>query len=327
MLVPERFNQDTPTMNPETGEVNMISAGSVLYTPEDLKRRKKYAEQASISLEEKDEKYKNTKNLRGQFYSILCKGDDLLPNVSDATLNKLIFLATYIDKHGRICKDAVWHKDDKTNTATPKQTPLTKEEIREVLQISRPSFTGFWKECIEKQMIMEKPDGFYLPRSTFRFCETVRSDKKKTKVVKVFKHAIRYMYTTTDERTRKWLTHLYRLIPFINLSHNVLCTNPFESDVEKIVPLTLGEMCDKLGIDRKNQTHLLRGLTKLQFVDKQGDVRSVIRFSWEYYNGNKYTITINPQFYSGYISEEDMIAVLDDFKFGEEVNLLEDYGL
>lgn len=313
----ERFTCDTPTVNPDSGEVNIIKAGSVLLTPEDLNRRKEYAEQASKSVDDKREEFESTALVRGSFYSILCKGNEILPDVSDSTLNKLIFLATYIDPHGKICSDTTWRKDDKNKYIKPTQKALTKEEIQKVLQISRQSFTGFWKECIEKGMITEKSDGFYLPRSTFRFCETVRADKKKTKIIKVFKHAIRYMYTSTDERTRKWLTHLYRLIPFINLSRNVLCANPFESDTQKIEPLTLGQICDKLGIDRKNQTHLLRGLTKLKFVDKQGDVRSVIQYSWRYCNEDRFVVTINPQFYSGYITEENMIAMLDDFKLEE----------
>ena len=315
--MPERFTYDIDCTNNDTGEVMSFKKGGVYYSPEELERRKKYAERTEKSIEEKSEGFKSTAIVRGSFYSILCRGDEILPNISDATLNKLIFLATYINPQGKICNDAAWQKNEENMTITPIQKALTKEEIREVLQINERNFFYFWKECIEKGMITEKSDGFYLPRSTFRFCETVKTSKKETKIIKVFKHAIRYMYTSTDARTRKWLTHLYRLIPFINLSRNVLCANPFESDAQKIEPLTLGQICDKLGIDRKNQTHLLRGLTKLKFVDKQGDVRSVIQYSWRYCNEDRFVVTINPQFYSGYITEENMIAMLDDFRIEE----------
>jgi hypothetical protein len=40
---------------------------------------------------------------------------------------------------------------------------------------------------------------------------------------------------------------------------------------------------------------------------------------------DRYWITINPQFYSGYITDDEMVSMLDDFKFDE--NELEMYDL
>ena len=36
-----------------------------------------------------------------------------------------------------------------------------------------------------------------------------------------------------------------------------------------------------------------------------------------YCNEDKYWVAINPQFYSGYISEENMVEMIKDFRFDE----------
>ena len=71
---------------------------------------------------------------------------------------------------------------------------------------------------------------------------------------------------------------------------------------------------------------MVKALKKLSFIDKQGDLRSVITYRWDMKNKeDRYWITINPQFYSGYITDGEMVSMLDDFKYSE--NELKMYDL
>lgn len=304
----EKFDRPVNVTDAETGEyLGTYEAGSY-----QEKRQQQRNVAKSETFVERQMRYSDRGDVCGGFFVQLTKpAEILMEQVSNATLSKLIYLATYIDRNNIICEDGGWEKRER------KPKPLTKGEIQDLLQVNRQTFGSFWKEAIETGMIAETDDGYVMPKEQFRFCDSGRVDKRKTMMVKMFKHAIRYMYQNTDERSKKSISHLYRLIPFINLKYNMLCQNPFEKDRAEIKSLTLGDICELIGIDRKNQHHVLRGLKSLRFVDKNGDERSVISYRWDYKNENRYVISINPQFYAGYIEQTEMIKMIDNFAIEE----------
>ena len=308
-----KINYDMQLVDQDTGETIPVEAGSKVIPPDRVQQMKEYAVRAEQTTAEKNVAYSDTLTVRGNFFTVLCRDTELLwQNVPEPTVGKLIYLATFMDKNNRLCFDGGWQKEE--HGITRRAKAMSKVEIQEILNVSYPTFRAFWNECIENECIIEKDGAFFLPKQMFRFCDSYNVNTKKTRMVKMFKHAIRYMYENTDERSKKTLVYLYRLIPFINLTYNALCLNPFESNKEKINALPLSKICEMFGIDPSNQTRFLKKLKKLRFVDKQGNNCSVIRYSWMYYNEDKYWVTINPQFYSGYISEGDMLAMVDDFR-------------
>jgi len=324
-----KFNQDTYYCDVETGEVLAIEAGSKLITPERVEQMEEYALKRNQTFEEKNREHEESMKLCGHFFSVLCPKTEVLWNkLSEATIGKLIFLATYVDKNNCICFDGNWAKEGegKSKVISREPIPMTKSDIKNILNISKPTFYQFWNECIENKAIIECDGKYFLPRKMVRFCDRTNVNTKKIRMIRVFKHAIRYMYENTDERSKKVLTHLYRLIPFINLRYNILCENPFEMERENVKALTAADICEKVGIDRSQHERVVKALKKLSFVDKQGNLRSVITYRWDMKNKeDRYWITINPQFYSGYITDDEMVSMLDDFKFDE--NELEMYDL
>lgn len=327
----ERINHTTDLVDTNTGEIIHVQSGTKIVPPDRQKQKKEYAIKANQSFTEKNERYSDTLAVRGNFFVSLCQETELYwQEITEPTLGKLIYLATFIDKNNCICYDGGWNTTEepdggKVHERIPK--PMTKEDIQKTLNVSAPTFRAFWKECMDKELIIEKNAAYYLSKEMFRFCDNTGISKRKTRMVKMFKHAIRYMYENTDERSKKTLIHLYRLIPFINLTHNGLCSNPFESDKKNIRPLPLAKICEMFGIDPSHQTRFLKKLKKLRFIDKQGNECSVIRYSWLYYDKDIYWITINPQFYSGYISEEDMVAMVEEFKLPDGGEVHYDKGL
>lgn len=308
----EKINYDTQLIDQNTGEVIPIQAGTKIISPDRQKQKQEYSIKANHTFTEKNEKYSATQELRGNFFVSLCQETELFhTEISEPTLGKLIYLATYIDANNCICHDGNWDKQD--NKYIRKSIPMTKAEIQQVLKVSRQTFSPFWNECIDKSLIIENDGMYFISRKMFRFCNNNNVSTKKTRMIKVFKHAIRYMYENTDERSKKTLVYLYRLIPFINLTYNGLCSNPLETDKNKIQPLSLAQICKPFGIDRRNQIYFLKKLKKLRFIDKQGIECSVIKYTWLYYDKDMYWITINPQFYSGYISEESMVEMVKEF--------------
>lgn len=323
----ERINYDTQFIDQSSGEIIQIKGGTKLVSPERQSQQREYAVKSNQSFTEKNERYSETQKLRGNFFVALCQETELFcPEVSEPTLGKLIYLATYIDVNNCICHDGNWERQDDGDNQRVKYIrntiPMTKSEINTTLKISRQSFSPFWNECITKKLIIENDGAFFISKQIFRFCDNSGVNKKRTRMVKMFKHAIRYMYENTDERSKKTLVYLYKLIPFISLSHNGLCSNPFEEDKDKIKPLSLGQICKLFGIDRRNQIYFLKKLKKLRFIDKEGKECSVIKYTWLYYDKDMYWITINPQFYSGYIKEKEMVELVAEFR-NKEIGIKE----
>lgn len=313
-----KFNYESTLVDIETGEAIDVAAGSKLLSPERVKQMSEYAQKAELT----GEAYKDTLTMRGNFFTVLCrKTEALWENLSEPTIGKLIFLSTFIDINNRLCFDGGWENDGQVIVRNSK--PMSKADVKEILGVGDKTFYQFWDECVTAQAIIETEEGIFLPKKLVRFCDSSKINKSKVRMIKVFKHAVRYMYENTDERSKKSLTNLYRLIPFINLKYNVLCANPFEQDKSNIRPLTAADICEKLGLDRKYHERVVKALKKLSFIDMQGDLRSVISYRWDMKNKEeRYWIKINPQFYSGYISDEEMVRMLDDFVYDE----LYDFG-
>lgn len=322
-----KINYNTTLMDSKTGECIEIEKGTKIVSPQRQEEIKEYAQKANLTSVDKNIMYEATHQLRGQFYSILCKETGFLwDDVTEPTLSKLIYLATFIDNDNCICFDGNWEEtilSDKQQVITRRGIPMTKYDIQKTLNVHRNTFAAFWKECITKQLIIESDNSFFLSRDRFRFCNSSGINKSKISMVKMFKHAIRYMYEHTDERSRKTLVHLYRLIPFINLTYNGLCKNPFETDKKKIKALPLSDICEMFGIESKYQLRFLNKLKKLRFIDKEGKECSVIRYEWLYYDEDIYWIKINPQFYSGYVSEEAMVEMVEQFRLDCQENFSE----
>lgn len=293
------------------GEATSIPAGTKIITPEEqaarnaaIQKRKEVEEARLNATAIKNDKCGNF------FWSLYEVGQDYYPNVSDDMLAKIIYLLTYLDyKNGILVT---------RDNAFDAYRPMTKDDVKKVIRLHRCKFPRFWEELLQSGIIFENEKGQLAVSDLFRRGRG-KLDKRTTKgmaAMKIFSHAIRYVYENTDVRSHRYLAYLYRLIPYINLKYNVLCLNPLETNKFLIQPLTTKELCELIGIEsrRDNETRLINTLFKLSFYDKAKDKLSVITLIKRMKNDEvcQY-ITINPQFYAGYISVNDMADIMGEF--------------
>ena len=123
---------------------------------------------------------------------------------------------------------------------------------------------------------------------------------------------------------------LLRFIPYINVKYNVLCRNPLELDVNEIDLMTTKDMLSLLGLGERQEKRLIDTLFKICFIDKDGSSRSVITIIQNVKDDKiRKFITINPQFYSGYYCNEDIVPIIADKCIKENkalnINLKENY--
>lgn len=58
-----------------------------------------------------------------------------------------------------------------------------------------------------------------------------------------YKCCVRSLYYMTRERNRQRLGVIYALLPFVNMRYGVLCRDAFETDVDKVYPLSFKDIC------------------------------------------------------------------------------------
>lgn len=292
-------------------EINVISQDDKNKKQEAIQRQ----QLKSSNFKCKNEAYKLTHKLRGNFFVSLC--NDVMPlcsNISEPTLNKIIYLATFIDSKNKISFDRACFDDGNRRTVA-----MTKKDIMDTLGITRRIFYSFWKEVTDSGLVVEKDGEYFLPNNIFRYCNSKKINKKTTAIIKVFKHAVRYLYENTNQNSKRTLCYLYRLIPFVNLRYNVLCTNPFEMNKDKINCLSLSDICEMFGLSSDHQKRFLNALKKLTFIDKEGHERSVITYAWDIKDKERYWVRINPQFFSGYIPEDELMDMITECSMKNEL--------
>lgn len=289
----------------ETGEMTPVAANASITSADERERLRKRAENKKVQ----EDYALAQREMCGDFYWTLFESkEEYYPDVSDSLLAKIVYLITYMDYDTNL----LVVQDSPTS---PKR-PMTKKDVAEVVRLHRCKFSRFWNDLLATGIVVEEDDGKL--RVCDRFCKGSLTKKNAT-AMKVFTHAVRYMYENTDVRTHQYIAYLFRLIPYISLRHNVFCKNPLATTLAEAEVMTAKDMCHLFGIDESNLKRFIKTLFKISFVDKKGDVRSVITVVTDYKNyGERNFILINPQFYSAYMSKEDMLSALDEFGRGDE---------
>lgn len=298
--MPTRTVNDGYYVDGATGEVVPVAANTTIMGKEEREVYKRRAEQTK----EHKEYVVAQKDVCGDFYwTLFDSKEEYYPNVSDSMLAKIVYLITYMDYDSNL----LVVQDSPTS---PKR-PMLKKDVAKVIRLHRCKFSRFWDELLATGIITEESDGKL--RVCSLFCKGSLT-KKNMAAMKVFTHAVRYMYENIDVRSHQYISYLFRLIPYINLKYNVFCKNPLETDKSEVVRMTAKDMCHIFGIDDANVKRFIKTLFKLSFVDRNGDKRSVITLVTNYKNdGERNFVLINPQFYAGYMSKADMLSVMDEF--------------
>lgn len=285
----------------ETGEMIPVAADATIASKEERENSKKkaeaYTKRAELALLQRE--------MCGDFYWTLFNSrEEYYPNVSDSMLAKIVYLITYMDYGTNI----LMVRDSSTE---PKR-PMTKKDVQKVIRLHRCKFSRFWNEMLATGIIAEEADGRL--RVCKNFCKGKLTNKNAA-AMKVFTHAVKYMYENVDVRSHRYIAYLFRLIPYISLRYNIVCKNPLETNESAIEWMTVKEICQVLKIDESQAARFMNNLFSLEFVDRQGDKNSVVMFLKNTKNDEvRNFIIINPQFYSGYMCQDDMRELLDDFK-------------
>lgn len=220
-------------------------------------------------------------------------GKELLPNIKDQSLVRLIYLSTICDYDGVL---------------PPKNV------IKKKLKLSDKYWSYFFKEMRSNNLILEDEEtGALCLNKDFFIKGSLKEMSDKRDCTRLFCNFIQDVYDACDNiKSINQISYLYKLIPFVNRRTNIVCYNPKEQDPEKVYPITLGEFCDMIGYSRKNARRLVSDLLSLKC-----NGQNLIGFFVTNLNQTSWKIIVNPHIYYG--GQNDKI-------YKEQIALLTDYN-
>lgn len=279
----------------ETGEVletiNItIPIGSKIETPKQQQRNKERREQQKQQ-ELKKNLYRNN-NPKFTFIQAEHHYKDIKPE----NVGRLMFLSTYLGYDSNIL-------------SMTQKTKLKKGDLSNLMNLPNTTFSRFWNDVNGKYLI-ENKDGYIC--ITDEFFIRGRLTKTHTEWQKLYIGAMRNLYHMLPTSGHRYVGFLFQMLPFVNTEYNILCHNPYETDIEKIDPLTLNEFCIACGYKTPEQrARLVKKYAHIQ-LDIDGHKELFCSFVSNLVNIGDSKIYINPNvLYKG--SKWDEVKILGQF--------------
>lgn len=234
--------------------------------------------------ENEDNKYKYLKSQRelqiyfdennyGTFYFNFF--ESIISQIEFKNLTRVLYLCSYMNY-----KNMLVIKENKFN-----HIPMKNTDVMKVLMLSEKEYYRTKKELIDNNILIEKDGIFYINELVCK--RGVIVENKKDSKVRTFDNAIKELYENSKSKEHKFLALIYKILPYINYHHNIVCKNPYEENKDLIEPFTVKELSEMFGY--KNQTVFKNNLLKLKVKDEP--VVALVFVS------NKSTILINPRVY------------------------------
>ncbi len=217
----------------------------------------------------------------------------ILPtNVHD--LCKLVYLASYITYHGKITR------------SLRSYNPASNNDLDRILGITKSPRNYFLKSMIDLKCICSKNDALYINKTFLRRGHLPKTIISATRnnggmIFRVFSNAVRDLYWQKGPRGNPIaLRYLLFALPYLHSQCNVLCFNPSEENLQKIIPMKFGEFCDAAGYDRSQASRLFRTMSDAWINTDRVKERAIIRCISKQFGLKKPCIFINPHiFFAG----------------------------
>lgn len=263
----------------------------------------------TVKQHEAQTKYSATKSRNSKFeqygtffWLVYAPYKELYANLDDADITRLILLSTYLNYENVLCFD--------------NGIPIKKSYLNRVLKMSNTSVKMFVKNMVNQNILILGEDCIKFNNKNIYRGKLKLDTGTDTETLRIYIETVRSLYYNSTKGERKKLCYLFKMIPWINRKYNIICNNIFETEIEKINPLSLGEFCDIIGYDRTNITRLKKDLLSFRYENKRLICFMVCD------DMIKSTIYVSPHlYYSG--SNNEIIKMIDShFKKQEELESL-----
>lgn len=243
--------------------------GALVITEYDRERRQKQKETTEFN-----EKVKHNSKKHGGFTFL--RIENALTEINPATVGRLAYLSTYMEYGNQLLMRS-------------KNRPMLKNDLPEVLLISRDTANKFYNESKNAGLIEDRgSEGLYMNEVFFRDQTT---DKNQ---IRLYRKTIQQLYKRTLPKYIKNFGYVVQLVSYINKEWNIISHNPLEKDSNKVQIMTMKELCEVIDYDYSHISRLNEALFGLAF-DWNGRKQALcasIEFTTE--EGKQKGLIVNP---------------------------------
>ena len=229
--------------------------------------------------------------------------EKLSGNKSNIHIIRFIILATYMTFGGKL------FDDDKHR--------IKKSSLKHIWDVSnRNSINETYNLLLECGYIYEEEgyiminDKMIIKGEITDIINELKKDDSRYTYTRLFVNNIKSMYYGTEQKQRKQLANLFKILPYVNFKYNVFCSNPTEIDEIKLELLSWGDLAELCGYDRTNVTRFKKDLWNLKIYD-----HCVIG---EFHCEAGMAICVNPKVYYGGDDVSDVRNLYAMFKMCEK---------
>lgn len=290
-------NEDGTTMavNFKTGEVTearqaILPAGSWIMTPEDIAAyNERKRQQREFFLQ------KHTMGQLGKFCFLSINSSlNCLPPAAAA---RLIYLSSFL-RYGTDC------------LYITQRTPMKLSDLQKVMGLSNATIRRFLEEVCPSYLSADESGNLHINTSVFRRGALPKKDRLGA-YQKVYIEAVRNLYRATPISKHKQLGYIFLMLPYINIQYNMLCKNPYETDIACVEPLTVREFCNLIGHSYSTVARLREAYSRIRFM-VNGQQELFCAFVSDGSSLDDARIFVNPHvFYSG--TDPERVEVLGHF--------------
>lgn len=169
-------------------------------------------------------------------------GEQLFPGMQSANLTRLIYAATFCDKNGKL---------------------MSKSDLKEKMRLAKTAWCSFWNDMVERDIFYIKDGCVYI--NTSHFAKWSLKPNMLCNFTRVYCMCVRNFYESCTKATdHKKMSYIFKIIPFVSRKFNIVCKNPWETDKTKVIPMSIGDFCETLGLERSHARRVLKDLLDIK---------------------------------------------------------------
>lgn len=216
--------------------------------------------------------------------------------ISKENLARLFMLATYVGYDGN-------------RLQMTERTPMRRKDVPNVLGLKSTATKTFLKEVTEKGYLRVGKNGdLFINDCVYR--GSLKSMKRSHNewYIRYYFEGIRNLYTSVTPRQHKYVGLICSLLPYVNVKYNVLCKDPFESDIRRIQALSIADIYNITGMDKSHINRFKSVYSKMRFnVDGHKE-----NFLAVLDDGVAEMVFVNPNLFS-FGSTEDIVEFMSTY--------------
>lgn len=235
-------------LDKDTGEE--ISYATIAITEQNYKDRKR---KEYLRNKTKNDEYREF----GTFlFLVFSRLEELFPNLSNRTISMLIMLSSFLDY------DNILRKGN--------NQLMYRSDLPKILDTSKSTVSKFTNALQNENILIVNDDGTMRinPERIYRGKVKKPTSRASFNTTRIYINACRELYYSCDKKNRSKLSCVYRLLPWIDFKHNVLCWNPDEENEEELKLMSLGDYADVIGYGRDHAKSLCRDLFSFKLYGK-----------------------------------------------------------